>query len=72
MNLLRFRSNRYSRANKHDEHVDQTPLGKIQQQYWTTKQQVRYSLFFFALNLTKILTKFIAQCVSKHYTNNLV
>lgn len=33
-------SNRYSRANKHDEHVDQTPLGKIQQQYWTTKQQV--------------------------------
>lgn len=25
---------------KHMEHVDQTPLGKLQQQYWTTKQQV--------------------------------
>jgi hypothetical protein len=22
------------------EHMDQTPLGKLQQQYWTTKQQV--------------------------------
>ncbi len=25
---------------KHMEHMDQTPLGKLQQQYWTTKQQV--------------------------------
>jgi len=25
---------------KHAEHVDQSPLGKLQQQYWTTKQQV--------------------------------
>lgn len=25
---------------KHQEHIDQSPLGKIQQQYWTTKQQV--------------------------------
>ena len=22
------------------EHLDQSPLGKLQQQYWTTKQQV--------------------------------
>lgn len=27
------------------EHMDQSPLGKIQQQYWTTKQQVRNSEF---------------------------
>lgn len=25
---------------KFDEHRDETPLGKLQQQYWTTKQQV--------------------------------
>jgi hypothetical protein len=29
---------------KHQEHMDQTPLGKIQQQYWTTKQQVMKKL----------------------------
>lgn len=25
---------------KHDEHLNQTPFGKLQSQYWTTKQQV--------------------------------
>lgn len=31
------KSNRYD---KYSEHQDETPLGKLQQQYWTTKQQV--------------------------------
>ncbi len=28
------------RYDKHLEHRDQTPLGKLQQQYWTTKQKI--------------------------------
>lgn len=40
---------------KFNEHMDQSPLGKIQQQYWTTKQQVIkfYSAsIFFWINIT--------------------
>ncbi len=29
-----------ARYDKHLEHQDQTPLGKLQQQYWTTKQKI--------------------------------
>ena len=29
-----------NRYDKYSEHLDETPLGKLQQQYWTTKQQV--------------------------------
>lgn len=29
-----------TRHDKYSEHLDETPLGKLQQQYWTTKQQV--------------------------------
>ena len=40
-NKTKKRRNKASmQHDKHMEHLDETPLGKLQQQYWTTKQQV--------------------------------
>ncbi len=40
MSLISRNRNNYESYDKHMEHSDNTPLGKLQQQYWTTKQQM--------------------------------
>ena len=38
--MKRFSRGSNSGYDKYSEHTDSSPLGKLQQQYWTTKQQV--------------------------------
>ncbi len=40
MSKQKGRNSAETRYDKYSEHLDETPLGKLQQQYWTTKQQV--------------------------------